>query len=117
VNAVRKANRWSKGDIRYSFTLHFRNKLGFEVKLHRLQIEFRKDKTVVHSEEILLRKKTLDLRSLKWVSHEVRQGLRGKAVSILDRSSSVWLRAESIGDGIKHEWLVYVFASPANGQP
>ncbi len=104
VGAVHNVNRWAKGDIRYSCNIQLRNEQNIDDKLHRMRMEFRKGNVVVNSDETAFKQKTMDLPSMKWVSLDVRHGLRDK--SVLDRSDSVWFCTDTIGDNVKHEWPI-----------
>ena len=114
VGAIHVINRWKKGDIRYSCSIHLRNDNGIDDKIHRLRIEFRKGLDVVTADELAFKQKSLDLPALKWITLDIQHGLHDN--SDYAKSDSIWFCCETVGDNVRHEWHICAIDSqPGKG--
>lgn len=96
---------WAAGDIRYSFTLRFRNTQPQEEQLYKAAVQFRLGSQILF-EDFDAIPGAIVLPSQKWVMHDLDYGIRKDKHDSYAKADSVWLVADILGGGQRIEHRV-----------
>jgi hypothetical protein len=103
-DAVVMMDGWRRGDVCYSVRLRLKNNLTHEEVLHRFRMEFMAGPELIRSDKDAFDDEDVILTPGKWVKVDVDFGVRD--FSVIQRATSVWCKAEVVGNCEVVRWRV-----------